>query len=313
EVSGQVYQFAGDTNQALATYNKLANLLPNNPQPYLRIADIHLAAKNKQAARESLAKGLNKQPDSLPLQRAKIMMDMADGRFSDALTTAQAIKKAQPSESAGYVLEGDIHLAQKDWKEAATAYRAGLKAAPTTDLARRLYIALLQSGQTAEAASTIDTWIKAHPNDQAFRLFVADTANKRKDYATAVAHYRAALAIAPKNPAILNNLAWSLGQMHDPKAMAYAEEANTLAPNQPEIMETLGSLYVTQGKLAPGIDLLAKAVSLAPQNPDIRLSYAKALIKAGKKTEAKQALDTLAKLGDKFSAHAEVVELSKGL
>ena len=313
EVAGQVYQFAGDTNQALATYNKLANLLPNNPQPYLRIADIHLAAKNKQAARESLAKGLNKQPDSLPLQRAKIMMDVADGRFSDALTTAQAIKKAQPSESVGYVLEGDVHLAQKDWKEAATAYRAGLKAAPTTDLARRLYIALLQSGQTAEAASTIDTWIKAHPNDQAFRLFVADTANKRKDYATAVAHYRAVLAVAPKNPAILNNLAWSLGQMHDPKAMAYAEEANKLAPNQPEIMETLGSLYVTQGKLAPGIDLLAKAVSLAPQNPDIRLSYAKALIKAGKKTEAKQALDTLAKLGDKFSAHAEVVELSKGL
>ena len=313
EVAGQVYQFAGDTNQALATYNKLANLLPNNPQPYLRIADIHLAAKNKQAARESLAKGLNKQPDSLPLQRAKIMMDVADGRFSDALTTAQAIKKAQPSESVGYVLEGDVHLAQKDWKEAATAYRAGLKAAPTTDLARRLYIALLQSGQTAEAASTIDTWIKAHPNDQAFRLFVADTANKRKDYATAVAHYRAVLAVAPKNPAILNNLAWSLGQMHDPKAMAYAEEANKLAPNQPEIMETLGSLYVTHGKLAPGIDLLAKAVSLAPQNPDIRLSYAKALIKAGKKTEAKQALDTLAKLGDKFSAHAEVVELSKGL
>ena len=313
EVAGQVYQASGDTNQALAMYNKLANLLPNNPQPYLRIAEIHLAAKNKQAARDSLTKGLSKQPDSLPLQRAQIMLDVADRRFSEALATARAIEKAQPQASAGYVLEGDVQLAQKDWKGAATAYRAGLKAAPTTDLAGRLYIALLQSGQTAEANSTVNAWIKAHPNDQAFRLFVADTANKRKDYATAVTHYRAVLAVAPKNPATLNNLAWSLGQMNDPKATAYAEEANKLAPNQPAIMETLGSLYVAQGKVAPGVELLAKAVSLAPQNPDIRLSYAKALIKAGKKAEAKQALDALVKLGDKFSAHAEVVELSKGL
>ena len=313
EVAGQVYQVSGDTNQALATYNKLTNLLPNNPQPYLRIAEIHLAAKNKQAARDSLAKGLSKQPDSLPLQRAQIMLNVADGRFSDALSTARAIQKAQPKVSAGYMLEGDVQLAQKAWKEAAAAYRAGLKAAPTTDLAERLYLALLQSGQTAEAASSAETWIKAHPNDQGFRLFVADMANKRKDYATAVTHYRAMLVVAPKNPVILNNLAWSLGQMNDPKATAYAEEANKLAPNQPAIMETLGTLYVAQGKVIPGMELLAKAVALAPQNPDFRLSYAKALIKAGKKTEAKQALDTLAKLGDKFPAHAEVVELSKGL
>lgn len=312
-VAGQVYQLSGDTNQALTTYNKLTNLLPNNPQPYLRIAEMHLAAKNKQAARDILAKGIDKQPDSLPLQRAQIMLDVADERFNDALTTARAIQKTQPKEAAGYLLEGDIHLAKKSWKDAATAYRAGLKAAPTTDLAGRLYVALLQGGQTAEAGNSVDGWLKAHPDDQGFRMFVADIANKRKDYATAINHYRALLAVAPKNPAILNNLAWSLGQLNDPKAITYAEEANKLAPNQPAIMETLGTLYVAQGKPAAGAELLAKVVSLAPQNPDFRLSYAKALIKAGKKAEAKQTLDTLAKLGEKFPAHAEVAELSKGL
>ncbi|MDO8315631.1 MAG: PEP-CTERM system TPR-repeat protein PrsT [Rugosibacter sp.] len=312
-VAGQVYQLSGDTNQALSTYNKLTNLVPNNPQPYLRIAEIHLAAKNRQAARDTLAKGLAKQPDALPLQRAQIMLDVTDARFSDALTTARTIQKTQPKEVAGYLLEGDIHLAQKAWKDAITAYRVGLKAAPTTDLAGRLYFALLQSGQTAEAGNSVDTWLKAHPSDQGFRTFVAEIANKRKDYATAISHYRAVLAVEPKNPAILNNLAWSLGQLNDPKALAYAEEANKLAPNQPAIMETLGTLYVAQGKPAAGAELLAKVVSLAPQNPDFRLSYAKALIKAGKKAEAKPVLETLTKLGEKFSAHAEVAELSKGL
>jgi hypothetical protein len=38
-----------------------------------------------------------------------------------------------------------------------------------------------------------------------------------------------------------------------------------------------------------------------------------ALIKAGKKNEARSELDQLAKLGDKFPAQAEVARLQKGL
>jgi hypothetical protein len=45
---------------------------------------------------------------------------------------------------------------------------------------------------------------------------------------------------------------------------------------------------------------------VAPQASPIRLNYAKALIKAGKKDEARSELDQLAKLGDKFPAQAEV-------
>lgn len=313
DAAAQAYLLSGDTNQAIATYNKLINLMPNNSQAYLHAAEAYLGAKNKQAARDTLDKGLNQLPSSLPLLRAKIMLDVADGKFNEALATARNMQKDQPKLSVGYLLEGDIHTAQKSWKDAATAYRNGLNISPNGDLAGRLYLALLQDNQTAAAKSAADAWIKAHPQDLAFRLFLADTANQRKDYATAVGHYRAILAVAPKNPLVLNNLAWSLGQMNDPKATAYAEEANNLAPNQPAIMETLGSLYVAQGKTAAGLDLLAKAVALAPQNPDLQLSQARAFIKAGKKAEAKQALDKLAKLGDKFAGQAEVQMLSKRL
>lgn len=313
EAAGRVYQLSGDTNQALTIYNKLTNLLPDNPQSYLRIAEIQLAAKNKQAAHEILSKGLGRQPDSLPLQRAQIMLDVSEGRFNQALATANGIIKAQPKAPFGYVLAGDIHLAQKEGKAAAAAYADGLKNAPSGDLAGRLYLVQLQNGQNAEAESTANAWIKAHPQDQGFRLFIADIANKRKDYAAAIAQYRAVLAMAPKNPAVLNNLAWSLGQMHDPKALGYAEEAHKLAPNQPDIMETLGSLYIAQGKMSEGLALLSKASALAPQNPMLRLSYAKALIKTGKKAEARQALEALVKLGDRFPAQSEVTTLLKDL
>jgi putative PEP-CTERM system TPR-repeat lipoprotein len=313
DLTGRVFQLTGDTHQALATYGKLAALLPTAPHPYLRMAEIQLAAKNKDGARSSLAKGLTLLPDSIPMHRAQIMLDILDERFDPALSRARDLQKAHPKDIAGHVLEGDVHIAQKAWSKAVAAYRTALKLAPSTALAERIYAISMIGGQSAEAASFADNWLKAHPKDNVFRLFLADAANKRKDYAAAVAQYRAMLAAAPDNPALLNNLAWSLGRMRDPKAIGYAEQAYKLAPNQPAIMDTLGVLLVEQGNVERGLELLAKALSLVPQAAEIRLNYAKALLKGGKKPAAKQELETLAKLGNKFPAQADVAELLKGL
>jgi putative PEP-CTERM system TPR-repeat lipoprotein len=313
DVAGQVYQLNGDTNQALATYGKLTTLLPTAAHPYLRMAEVQVAAKNKEGARNSLNKGLSLQPDSLPMQRALIMLDVDDKKFDAALVKARDIQKKQPKLNAGFVLEGDIHVINKAWGQAATAYRAGLKTAPSTDLAERLHTALQLDGKTGDANAFADSWLKSQPKDNAFRLFLAETANKRKDYGAAAAQYRNLLAAQPNNPAVLNNLAWSLGQMKDPKAVSYAEQANKLAPNQPAILDTLGTLLVEQGNTERGLELLSKALQLSPEAHAVRLNYSKALLKAAKKAEAKQELETLAKLGDKFPAQAEVTDLMKGL
>ena len=72
-------------------------------------------------------------------------------------------------------------------------------------------------------------------------------------------------------------------------------------------------LLVDQGDKARGLGLLKEAVALAPQAGQIRLNYAKALIKAGQKSEARKELEQLAGMGDRFAAQAEVAELLKGL
>ncbi len=314
DLAGRVMQQAGDTNQALAHYTKLATLLPNAAGPYLRMAEIQLATKNKESARASINKGLAAQPDSIALHRVMVMIDLDAGRFAEALSRARELQKTHPKENAGFVIAGDVLVAQKAWGEAANAYRAGLKITEnSTDLAQRLYVALSAGGQAAESTRFADSWLKAHPKDAKFRAFLADMANNRKDYASAVTQYRALLADQPKNPALLNNLAWSLGQLHDPKAVSYAEEANKLAPNQPAIMDTLGMLLADKGEVERALELLRSAVERAPQVPDVRLNLARVLIKANKKADARKELETLAKLGDKFASQAEVSKLLQGL
>jgi len=52
---------------------------------------------------------------------------------------------------------------------------------------------------------------------------------------------------------------------------------------------------------------------LQPQNTLFKLNLAKIHLKGGKKDLAKKELDELAKLGEKFPAHAEVASLLKSM
>jgi len=310
---GRAQQASMDFNQALITYGKLAGLVPNSPQPYLRMAEIHLAAKDKDAAMQSLQKALSVKSDSVDAQKGIVLLYLEAGRTDDALKVAREIQKQRPKDALGYIVEGDIHAFGKSWKEAAAAYRSGLKQVDATELAAKLHGALLAGGGTGEADRFANGWLSGHANDLNFRMYLAETASARGDYAAASKHYRILMDAEPNNSVILNNLAWASSQNNDPKAIEYAEMANKLAPDQPDYMDTLGVLLVAKGETDQGIALLKKALALAPQRAAIRLNLARALVKTGDKSEAKKELDELAKMGDKFPQQKEVEKLAKGL
>jgi len=297
-VAGQAQMLTGETNQALATYAKLAALQPTSPIPDMLIAEVQFATKNYEEAAKSLRKALTIKPDQLKAQRNLILTYLAAGK---------------PKEATGFALEGDIQVSEKQWSEAASAYRTGLKLTPSTELAIRLHKSLVAAQNNVEAEKTANDWIKAHPKDLGFRLHLGDVATARKDYTAAIQQYRSVIEQQPDNALALNNLAWAAGQAKSPKAIEYAEKANKLAPNQPAFMDTLAMLMAEKGDTAGAIILLQKAVEIAPQAAAIRLNLARVLISAGKKEEAQRQLDNLAKLGDKFADQEEVTRLKKTL
>ena len=145
---GRAQQAAGDTEAALTTFNKLAQLQPGSPLPWIRIAEVQMQAKNNSAAMQSLKKALTIKPDLVDAQVALMRLEIADGRPKEALTMARDVQRQRPKEPVGFMLEGDVHASQKAWKEAIAAYRAGLKVAPdSTDVAVKLYTALGVSGR----------------------------------------------------------------------------------------------------------------------------------------------------------------------
>ncbi len=310
---GRTQQASGEFNQAIATYNKLAVMQPLSPQSHLRLAGVHMAEKNEDAARQSLQKALEIKPDLLDAQRALIVLDLKGKRVDDALKIARTVQKQRPKEVVGYLLEGDINASQKNWENAATAYRAGMKQVNAPAFAIKLHSVLLAAGKSAEADRFSATHQKDNPKDAVFLSYLGERAIARKDYGVAEKNYAAVVQLQPNSAAAYNNLAWVSSKLNKEGAIAYAEKANALAPNQPAFMDTMAMLLSDKGDYAKAVELQNKALALQPQNALFKLNLAKIHIKGGKKDIARKELDDLVKLGDKFPQQAEVAALLASL
>ena len=310
---GQAQREAGEFNQALATYNKLAKLFPDWAQPHMYMAEVNLAAKNPEAAAQNMRRAMAASPSAGEMQRGLILLDQQAGKSQDALTIVRELQKLRPTDGLGFALEGDVKVSRGAWADAVEAYREGLKVAPTTSLALKLYASLIEAGKRSEAERLAQNWIKERPNDQAFRVFLAENAATRKDYVSAASQFQALVLANPDDPVLLNNLAWVAGQIKQPQAIEYAEKANRIAPNRPAYMSTLATLLAEKGEYARAVSLLEKAIEIAPDLAENRLELARILVQAGRKSEAKPHLELLSRLGDKFVEQKEVARLLSSL
>ena len=308
---GRAQIAAGAGTQAVDTFAKWTQVQPKAPLAHLRLAEAQIVNKDDATAERSLRRALELKPDYLDAQRRSIALDAKNNRIPQALATAKKVQAQRPKESAGFILEGDIHAAQKAWVPAIVAYRAGLAQADSDDLAIRLHASLRANKQVADADKFAAARLRADPKDTTFRNYLAEYALSASEYPVAIEHYQALVAQQPTNATWLNNLAWAASKSKDPKALDYAEQADRARPNDPAIMDTLGVLLVEKGDTARGIETLRKAVKLAANRPDIRLNLAKGLIAAGQKDAARKELDELAKR--KFVGQPEAEKLLREL
>lgn len=313
EALGVAQQAAGDSQQAISTFGRLANAAPTSTAPLVRLAGAQFAAKEPDAAIATLRRALKVDPSFLDASRDIALIYVQTGRPAEAIAEAKTVQKAQPKSPAGFALEGDVLMTQKKFAEAERAYAEGLKVAPVPGLVTRQVAALDSAGKAPEGDAAAARWFKEHPKDVIVRAFLGERALRRKDYRAAMTHYKAASDAQPDNALFLNNLAWTAGQLKDPRALTYAEQAVALAPESGAVLDTYGLLLVERGEVAKGVEQLRKATQRSPLMPDIRLNLARALVKAGDKEGARKELDALLAMPNAGPFKAEAESLLKSL
>jgi putative PEP-CTERM system TPR-repeat lipoprotein len=283
----------GEQENALDTYKKLAVALPRSAQAQMQVAALQILLKRTVAAEDYLKAALAMQPDFPAAQLALAELYVRKGWHELALMVAGRLQNKHPKAAAGFQLEGDVLMGQNKAGQALAAYERAFAFSKTNELAIKIVNALRAAGRQQEGVKRLAHWMQDHPDDIRVQLYKAETLLADKKYKLAAAQLESTLKKQPKNVVALNNLALAYQQSQDARAQQVAEEAYSLANDQPVVMDTLGWILVEQGNTARGLPILQKASAQAPQARDIRYHMAMGLYKAGDTAAARKELELL--------------------
>lgn len=280
-----------DHVRASDAFLRLAVLTPDAGTPHLQLAWVYEAMQDDAAALTSLKRALSIEPDLAPARAALVQLLLRHQRYSEALGTALAGQHRQPKGAAAYALEGDVHGAQRQHEAAARAYQLAFAMEPSSSVLVLLFNSLLACSRQADAHLAMTAWLTQHPDDVPARHHFASARLAAGDYAGAATELEQVLEHAPDKLDALNDLAWTYQRLGNAKALALAQRAHALAPDNAAIMDTLGWIHLEQGEFARALPLLQQASALAPLAGEIQFHLGTLLAQTGERDSARRALE----------------------
>jgi cellulose synthase operon protein C len=304
---GHAFLAAGERQQAIDSFERLLAASPGSPVIHRRIAEIKSQFGDAGGARASLAQAAELERTPVAQRNAATFLAesrppeqrRASGSTAPQQSRVEPLQPLRPLEAAGKArvaspeATGDRLAEERNWTGAADAYATALAAQRSTPLAVKHHQALLRSGRQADAATALREALRRAPADTPLNMYAAEQAMLGKDWKTAVLLYDAVVKANPADVVALNNLAWSLNELKDPRALTVAREAYAKAPGTAQVAHTLGTILLEGGDPKRGIELLRQAIVLAPKAPEYRLRHVRALVSTGDRAAAKAAIDTL--------------------
>jgi tetratricopeptide (TPR) repeat protein len=262
---------------------------------------------------KALDKALALRSDFVDASINKSLLLSQMGRFADAIKIARGVQVSAPKAAAGFLAEAEALFADKKYLDAGNLYAKAAQIAGQGQPLARAYQAFAAGGQPAEGEKLLEQWLKTKPNDVIVRHQLALVQLNGKRLKESAKHYHVLVRANPKDLAAYNNLAWLLGELKSPEAIATAEQAYKLNSENPAIQDTLGWILVNAGQSQRGLDLLKKALAKVPDASEINWHFAAGLAKSGDRARAKQELESLLARGKAFPQEAEAKRLLDSL
>ncbi|HVH19183.1 MAG TPA: tetratricopeptide repeat protein [Myxococcota bacterium] len=238
------------------------------------------------------------------------------GKSREALAALDAAAARSPESARLFELRGLVQGRAGDAKAARASFEKALELAP--DSAHAMAGLATLRAQAGEYAAAIELFEKADAverGDGAYAYSAAQIALASGQREDAIARMRKVVQQHPEQTGARNDLAFLLAE--DRKdldlALSLAEEARRRSPS-PEVLDTLGFVYLQRGEAKEAVAVLEQAVAGDPQSASIRYRLGSALEKAGEKERAKETFAAALALGDfpeAEAARAELARLSK--
>jgi len=186
-------------------------------------------------------------------------IEKARGQLGSAIKTLTKAIAKEPANYSVRIMLGDLYLEKHDYKNALKVYKAIAVENPTA------WNPYMKQGLVYQEMGKLPLAQKS---------------------------YEKALSLSPDNPAVMNNLAWTMAERGTDldRAQAYAVKALEKTKQHPGIMDTLGWVLYRKGDYKGALARFARASELMPDSPTIRYHYAMGLLKTGEKEKARKEL-----------------------
>ena len=228
----------------------LRSSAPSDPRAAESLVGIYLAQDKHEMARQVLDQEIERGSESANLLRVKARVSVRARNYDRAITEYERAIALEPNSPQMHVEAGTAQYFAKRLDEAETYYRKARQLDPKhLEATLRLAMLLGEMDKKEETRQLLDE----------------------------------ILTLAPDNPVALNNLAYILSDSPESldTALSLAQRANDRAPRTPQIMDTLGWIYLKKNLSDEAVRVYGDLVAIDPATSTWRYHYAMALYQKG--------------------------------
>jgi tetratricopeptide (TPR) repeat protein len=284
---------ARDPVRAATTARALMKAAPRDPRGPHLLGVALLAEGQRAEAGDQFARALSLSPGFVEPLSQLVSLDLAARQSDVALARVTKQTTIVPQSAAHQMLLSQVHVARNEFRGAEAAL---LKAAELDPRLTGPYLGLGQlyarTGRHEEALAKLNEALRNNPQDPNLVMASGVIYELAGDIPKAREAYERVLAINPRFAPAANNLAWIHSEHggEREKALALAQTAKDVAPDDPRISDTLGWILYRRGAYQRALALLQESAAQLPDNPQVQYHLGMAYAQVGNQANARKAL-----------------------
>lgn len=307
-VLGHALLNGDDFGAAEESFKRAISLDPSVSEYWLSLARTQIEAGDRDAALKTVADAYAENPGDIQIAALLTSVVANNGDLDAAMIIAKDLRRLQPYSATPIALEAEVLARRGDLVEAAALFDEAIEIENASRFAARAYELRKAAGLPNKDDPLLEH-LEQNPLNTNVRLFLAQGYQVDGKNDDALREYQRVLEIAADDPIALNNIAWIYMESGDSRAEEYARRAYMTAPENRQVMDTLGWILVQKGAVDEGAKILRSAAEQSPDLPEVQYHLAAAMIKQGLHDDARQILETVLREGGAFTSREAAEEL----
>lgn len=310
---GSAYARKGDFAEAQKHLEKAAAMAPGEESLRTQIAMTRVAQGDNEGAAADLQQVLKEDKNSLQALMMMSLINMREGKYREALGSANQIVKAYPKLPLGYNMRGAALLGMKDHKGAEAGFREALaRKADYHEARRNLAQLLAATGRRNEAQRELLRILDQDRDDVRAMIGLSQLALANGNQKERIEWLRRAAGAKPMmlEPRLALMQAYVQTNQHD-RALTESAALERDFPKNPVVIQAVGATQLVAKRAADAETTFNRLVTLAPTALQPRLLLARAQQVQNKTDQARSTLQRALTLTGQnlVPAYAELIAL----